>query len=200
MRAAPRRVAAEQRGRPRSERARIAVLTAAADLMRADGFERLTVEGIATAAGVGKQTVYRWWGSKADVVVEAIAEKYLDVPMGGPADTGDLRADLREWLHQIRDRVEEGDTSRLVQAIMSALAAAGETAEAIDEALIQPIMAGLDARFHAHDRAHPHSLPAPPSFLAETVGANLLLHVMFGRPLDEERISQLLDLVAPGTP
>ncbi|MDI3330768.1 MAG: TetR-like C-terminal domain-containing protein [Micrococcus sp.] len=130
-------------------------------------------------------------------MVEAIAEKYLDVPIGGPSDTGNLRADLRDWLLEIRDRVEEGDTSRLVQAIMSALAAAGETAEAIDEALIQPIMTGLDARFHAQDRTHPRSLPAPPSVLAETVGATLLLHVMFGRPLDEERIGQLLDLVAP---
>jgi AcrR family transcriptional regulator len=198
--AAPQGAPAEQRGRPRSEKARVAVLTAAADLMLAGGFEHLTVEGIAAAAGVGKQTVYRWWGSKADVVVEAIAEKYLDVPIGGPADTGDLRADLRAWLLELRDRIEEGDTSRLVQAIMSALAAAGETAESIDEALIQPIMAGLDARFHAHDRTHPRSLPAPPSFLAETVGANLLLHVMFGRPLDEERIGQLLDLVAPAAP
>lgn len=200
MSAAPGRAAAEQRGRPRSEKARVAVLSAAADLMLAGGFEHLTVEGIAAAAGVGKQTVYRWWGSKAEVVVEAIAEKYLDVPIGGPADTGDLRADLRTWLLEIRDRVEEGDTSRLVQAIMSALASAGETAEAIDEALIRPIMTGLDARFHAHDRTHPRSLPAPPSFLAETVGANLLLHVMFGRPLDEERIGQLLDLVAPAAP
>jgi AcrR family transcriptional regulator len=168
--------------------------------MLAGGFEHLTVEGIAAAAGVGKQTVYRWWGSKADVVVEAIAERYLDVPIGGPADTGHLRADLRSWLLEIRDRVEEGDTARLVQALMSALAAAGETAAAIDEALIQPIMAGLDARFHAHDRARPGALPAPPSFLAETVGASLLLHVMFGRPLDEERIGQLLDLVAPAAP
>lgn len=200
MSAAPGQGAPEQRGRPRSEKARVAVLTAAADLMLAGGFEHLTVEGIAAAAGVGKQTVYRWWGSKAEVVVEAIAEKYLDVPIGGPADTGDLRADLRAWLLEIRDRVEEGDTSRLVQAIMSALASAGETAEAIDEALIRPIMTGLDARFHAHDRTHPRSLPAPPSFLAETVGANLLLHVMFGRPLDEERIGQLLDLVAPAAP
>ncbi|MDI3330769.1 MAG: helix-turn-helix domain-containing protein [Micrococcus sp.] len=63
MSAAPRRAPAEQRGRPRSEKSRVAVLTAAAELMLAGGFEHLTVEGIAAAAGVGKQTVYRWWGS-----------------------------------------------------------------------------------------------------------------------------------------
>lgn len=200
MSSGPQRTVAERRGRPRSEKARVAVLTAAAELMLEGGFQHLTVEGIAAAAGVGKQTVYRWWGSKADVVVEAIAEKYLHVPMGGPEDTGDLRADLRDWLLQIRDRVEEGDTSRLVQAIMAALASAGEDSEAIHGALIEPIMAGLDARFHAHDRTSPGTLPAPPSFLAETVGANLLLHVMFGRPLDEDRMGQLLDLVAPATP
>ena len=58
-----------RRGRPRSEASRLKVLTAAARLMVEGGFEHLTVEGIAAEAGVAKQTVYRWWGSKADVVV-----------------------------------------------------------------------------------------------------------------------------------
>ncbi|HEY4615336.1 MAG TPA: TetR/AcrR family transcriptional regulator [Citricoccus sp.] len=200
MRATSQRGTAEQRGRPRSEKARVAVLTAAAETMRTVGFEALTVEGMAAAAGVGKQTVYRWWGSKAEVVVEAIAEGYLDLRIGGPAGTGELRADLGAWLRGIGDQVEEGDAPRLARAIVSALAAAGETATAINEALVQPIMGELDERFRAHERSHPGSLPASPSFLAETVGATLLMHVMFGRPLDEARIGQLLDLVVPAAP
>jgi hypothetical protein len=83
---------------------------------------------------------------------------------------------------------------------MSALASAGETSQAIQHSLIRPIMDGIDSRFHAHDRAHPGTLPGPPSFLAETVGANLLLHVLFGWPMSPERVEQLLDLVVPATP
>ena len=53
------------RGRPRSETARKAVLRAALRLVAAHGYRALTIEGIAAAAGVGKQTIYRWWPSKA---------------------------------------------------------------------------------------------------------------------------------------
>ncbi|MEO9248668.1 TetR/AcrR family transcriptional regulator [Citricoccus nitrophenolicus] len=190
----------EQRGRPRSEKSRVAVLEATAGLMVDCGYEDLTIEGIAAAAGVGKQTIYRWWGSKAGVVVEALAEGYLQMPLTAPADSGDLRGDLRGWLLELKGEIEAPEVSRLVQAIMSALTSAGETSSAIHESLIQPIMDGLDARFGAHDRAHPGQLTAPPQFLAETVGASLLLHVMFARPLTVEWIDQLLDLVVPGSP
>ncbi len=58
-------------GRPRSDAARTAVLEAAARLLDEVGFSRLTMEGIAARAKVGKATVYRWWPSKGAVAVEA---------------------------------------------------------------------------------------------------------------------------------
>ncbi|NUL45942.1 TetR/AcrR family transcriptional regulator [Cellulosimicrobium funkei] len=189
----------EHRGRPRSEKSRVAVLKAAADLMVGCGFQELTIEGIAAAAGVGKQTIYRWWGSKASVVVEALAEGFLDMPLGGPEDTGDLRGDLGAWLVALRSEIEAPEVSRLVQTIMSTL-----TSAAMHSALVQPIMAGLDARFQEHGRNHPGGLAGPPEFLAETVAASLLLRLMFSRPLTTEWIDQLLDLVVrsgrPGSP
>lgn len=193
-------VSVGHRGRPRSEKSRLAVLEAAAERMVDCGYEDLTIEGIAAAAGVGKQTIYRWWGSKAGVVVEALAEGYLQMPLTAPADTGDLRGDLRRWLLELKGEIEAPEVSRLVQAIMSALTSAGETSSAIHETLIQPIMDGLDARFGAYEAAHPGELTAPPHFLAETVGASLLLHVMFARPLTVGWVDQLLDLVVPATP
>ncbi len=193
-------VGVEHRGRPRSERSRVAVLEATARLMVDRGYEDLTIEGIAAAAGVGKQTIYRWWGSKAEVVVESLAEGFLEMPLGGPADTGDLRADLRDWLLGLKSEIEAPEVSRLVQAIMSALTSAGETSAAIHSTLIQPIMDGLDERFGAHERLRPGSLGSTPEFLAETLGASLLLHVMFARPLTLEWIDRLLDLVVPDAP
>ncbi|GAA4774750.1 TetR/AcrR family transcriptional regulator [Citricoccus nitrophenolicus] len=190
----------EHRGRPRSEKSRLAVLKATAGLLVDGGYEDLTIEGIAASAGVGKQTIYRWWGSKASVVVEALAEGYLQAPLAAPADTGDLRGDLREWLLGLKAEIEAPEMSRLLQAIMSALTSASETSSAIHEALIQPIMSGLDARFGAHDAARPGELAAKPDFLAEAMGASLLLHVMFARPLTAEWIDQLLDLVVPRSP
>ncbi|MES9505776.1 TetR/AcrR family transcriptional regulator [Streptomyces sp. NPDC000609] len=61
------------RGRPRSESARVAVLHAVDDLLVEVGYAALTMKGIAERAGVGRQTVYRWWSNKAEVLYEASA-------------------------------------------------------------------------------------------------------------------------------
>src|SRR3984885_15921641 len=83
-------------GRPRSEASRQATLVAALELAAEIGYGRLTIEGIAARAGVGKQTIYRWWPSKADVLLEAGAAK-ADLYVPG-TDQGSHRADLRAFL------------------------------------------------------------------------------------------------------
>ncbi|MEU8030164.1 TetR/AcrR family transcriptional regulator [Streptomyces sp. NPDC049099] len=81
-------------GRRRNEAARRAILDAALELLAdADGAP-VSVETIARAAGVGKQTLYRWWPSKGAVLLEALTDRAAqEVPA---PDTGSLRADLRE--------------------------------------------------------------------------------------------------------
>ena len=59
------------RGRRRSERSHEAILAATQRLLLERGYRELTIEGIAARAGVGKQTIYRWWPSKAALVLEA---------------------------------------------------------------------------------------------------------------------------------
>ena len=79
----------------RNERSRRAILTAALELLADTPYPELTVEAIAARAGVGKQTIYRWWRGKGAVILDALVDGVTDAP--GPAlpDTGDLRADLR---------------------------------------------------------------------------------------------------------
>ncbi|QMU77885.1 TetR/AcrR family transcriptional regulator [Streptacidiphilus sp. PB12-B1b] len=59
------------RGRPRSERARTAVLEAAADLLVSGGIEAVTMEAIAARAQVSKATLYKWWPSRAHVMLDS---------------------------------------------------------------------------------------------------------------------------------
>ncbi|WP_202125811.1 TetR/AcrR family transcriptional regulator [Actinomadura physcomitrii] len=83
-------------GRPRSETARRAILDAAMSELQEHGYAALTMQGIAATAGVGKQTIYRWWPSKADVVLDGLvelADKRITVP-----DTGSLPGDLTAFL------------------------------------------------------------------------------------------------------
>ncbi len=90
-------------GRPRSDQARQAVLHAVDDLLQEVGYAAMTMKGIAERAGVGRQTVYRWWSTKAEVLLEASAldaVEDLRVPdQGEPADllTAYLKA-LSEFL------------------------------------------------------------------------------------------------------
>ncbi|MER5355570.1 TetR/AcrR family transcriptional regulator [Kitasatospora sp. NPDC002551] len=83
----------------RSEQSRTAILTAASELLGEIGFGRLTIEKIAARAGVGKQTIYRWWPSKGAVVFDAFlaANENASGSLALP-DTGDLAEDLRTVL------------------------------------------------------------------------------------------------------
>ena len=60
-----------QPGRKRDETSRQAILDATFALLEEEGFDRLSIEGIAARAGVGKTTIYRWWASKGVLAVEA---------------------------------------------------------------------------------------------------------------------------------
>ncbi|ANP54689.1 AcrR family transcriptional regulator [Streptomyces griseochromogenes] len=95
----------------RSEKSRRAIYAAALALVGEVGYPKTTVEGIAARAGVGKQTIYRWWGSKADVLLEAFldlgeqtAREAGQEPYAIP-DTGDLAADLKAVLRATVDEL-----------------------------------------------------------------------------------------------
>ncbi|MEU6588556.1 TetR/AcrR family transcriptional regulator [Streptomyces sp. NPDC046881] len=95
----------------RSEKSRRAIYAAALALVGEVGYPRTTVEGIAARAGVGKQTIYRWWSSKADVLLEAFldlsrqaAREAGQEPYVFP-DTGDLAADLKTVLRITVDQL-----------------------------------------------------------------------------------------------
>jgi len=59
-------------GRPRSEDSRRAILDATRRLLTHTAIQKLSIEGIAKKAGVGKTTIYRWWPNKQAVVMEAV--------------------------------------------------------------------------------------------------------------------------------
>ena len=95
-----------RRGRPRSEKARRAILQAAADLLLDQGGGQVSMDAVADRAGVSKATIYRWWPSKERLVLDALVEW---ASAGSPErDTGTLRGDLlalvRPWVREVRRR------------------------------------------------------------------------------------------------
>ncbi|MCW5249149.1 MULTISPECIES: TetR/AcrR family transcriptional regulator [unclassified Streptomyces] len=107
----------------RSERSRRAIYDAALALVGEVGYPRTTIEGIASRAGVGKQTIYRWWSSKADVLLEAFLDLADEAARAAGQrtyaipDTGDLAADLKAVLRatvdELRDPRFEGPSRAL---------------------------------------------------------------------------------------
>jgi AcrR family transcriptional regulator len=100
----------------RSEISRRKILHAADDLLAELGFSGVTVEGIAARAGVGKQTIYRWWRSKVDVLLDCLledTEHELALP-----DTGDVETDLRQWLKQVARFLTRSDAGQVLRALV----------------------------------------------------------------------------------
>ncbi|MDQ1503870.1 MAG: hypothetical protein QOD57_1597 [Actinomycetota bacterium] len=95
-----------RRGRPRSERARLAILQAAADLLLDQGGGQVSMDAVADRAGVSKATIYRWWPSRERLALDALLE-WLSAG-SPPRDTGTLRGDLlalvRPWVRDARRR------------------------------------------------------------------------------------------------
>ena len=62
----------KSRGRPRDESVKCALLDAAYQLVVKHGYARVSIDAVAAKAGSGKQTIYRWWPGKADLVLDAL--------------------------------------------------------------------------------------------------------------------------------
>ena len=81
-----------QRGRPRSQEADRAILTATVDLLASRGLAAMSIEEVAARAGVGKATIYRRWSSKGLLALDAFVTSFQEQqPL---PDTGTLRGDL----------------------------------------------------------------------------------------------------------
>ncbi|MEW2612420.1 TetR/AcrR family transcriptional regulator [Streptomyces sp. NPDC047880] len=135
----------------RSEKSRRAIYDAALALVVEVGYPKTTIEGIAARAGVGKQTIYRWWSSKADVLMEAfldLAERSTDQAAPQPytfPDTGDIAADLKVVLRATVDELRDPT----FEAPSRALAAEGVVNEQLGRELVAKLMQpSLDLYIH----------------------------------------------------
>ncbi|MGW5119775.1 TetR/AcrR family transcriptional regulator [Streptomyces noursei] len=120
----------------RSERSRRAIFDAALALVGEVGYDKLTIEGIAARAGVGKQTIYRWWPSKAAVLLDAFGSVVEEYDQEGLPDTGDLAADLKTVLRATADEFNDAAW----QAPYRALAAAGANDEELSRTFVGRLM------------------------------------------------------------
>jgi AcrR family transcriptional regulator len=127
-------------GRPRSEEARQAVLAAAFEMAAEHGPAGLRMEAIAKRAGVSKETLYRWWRSKADVLLEALAERgERTIPM---PDSGSLAEDMRTFMRATAASAD-APTQRILRALAAEAASDPEQATLVRDRFIARRRAAL---------------------------------------------------------
>jgi AcrR family transcriptional regulator len=119
----------------------------------ASGYDKLSVDRIAAAAGAGKQTVYRWYPAKSALVADCILGGYLLGEMEEVPDTGDIRLDLRHWLREFADSAGQPQTAPLIRAAAAAAAESDEVAERLYEHVTSVAEAALTSRLRAAGQA-----------------------------------------------
>lgn len=118
-----------QRGRPRSEQARAAILDAARAMLLEVGYENLAIEAVAGRAEVGRQTIYRWWDSKAVLVADAVLRGGLPAPRDMViARSGTIRNDLLSWAIGFAEMASEPHNAALIRGLAAATAGSHRTA------------------------------------------------------------------------
>ena len=130
--------------RRRSEKSRTAIVSATRELLLQRGFDGLTIEAVAARAGVGKQTIYRWWPSRPALVADVMLED-ADKILASINHTDDLLADLVGWVRKLSASL----TTPRGKAMLRILTVAGMEHE--DTAV--KLRAGFSAPLHESVRA-----------------------------------------------
>ncbi|WP_149182056.1 TetR/AcrR family transcriptional regulator [Streptomyces sp. TRM49041] len=190
----------------RSERSRRAIFDAALALVGEAGYARTTVEGIAARAGVGKQTIYRWWPSKAAVLLDA----YLDLAeqgrkaLGGDAapgipDTGDLAADLKYVLRTTVDELNDPAYDAPTRALTAEALVDPELCARFVERLLEPqLQLYADRLAAARESGDVRPGVDPRVALELLVGPLTHRWLLRTRPLTHAYADQLVDHVLQG--
>ena len=147
------------------------------------GPQGLRMDAIAKRAGVSKETLYRWWRSKADVLLEALAERgeeTIPVP-----DSGSLHTDLRAFMRATAESADE-PTRRILRALAAEAAADQELATLVRERFIERRRAALgEVLGRAVERGELTHAEADTAL--DLVFGSLWYRLIFGiGPLDED--------------
>jgi AcrR family transcriptional regulator len=156
----------------RSERSRRAILAATRELIVELGYAKVSIDAIAARAGVGKQTIYRWWPAKGAVVFDSVLELSAD-PSGEVAalpDTGDLEADLRLVMRATVAEFADPAFEAPIRALNTEIANDPELAALYRERLAAPVDEAKKDRLRSAQRA---------GQLAPDADLDLMLEVLY---------------------
>ncbi|MBF6323425.1 TetR/AcrR family transcriptional regulator [Nocardia cyriacigeorgica] len=185
----------EQNSR-RSERSRQAILAATRELIDEVGYAKTSIEAIAARAGVGKQTIYRWWPSKGAVIFDSFLalSEGTDNDMALP-DTGDLRADLRQVMRATVAEFADPAFEKPIRALNTEIINDPSLAELYRDKLARPVDEMKKARLRSAQDAGQLAADADLDLVLEALYAPLFQRWLLRTgPLTPEYADALVEL------
>ncbi|OBI87605.1 TetR/AcrR family transcriptional regulator [Mycobacterium sp. 1245805.9] len=134
--------------RRRSEKSRTAIVTATRELLLERGFDGLTIEAVAARAGVGKQTIYRWWPSRPALVADVMLED-ADKILASVDHTEDLASDLVAWVRKLAATLTAPRGSAMLRILTVACMEHPETAAKLRAGFSLPLHESVRSRLLA---------------------------------------------------
>ncbi|MDP9493980.1 MAG: TetR/AcrR family transcriptional regulator [Actinomycetota bacterium] len=122
-------------GRPRDAAVDGAVIQAALEMLDELGLQAVSMDGVAARAGVSKATIYRRWGSREDLLIDAVASLVATVEV---PESDDIRADLVTLLVRLRTFMSEMKGGSVFPWLIGEVAAGTEVGRHYAEAVILP--------------------------------------------------------------
>lgn len=186
-------MAGTRRGAVRSDAAHRAILEATARLFAERGYDHLTIEGIAVEAGVSKQTIYRWWPGRGDLIAECLLEGLLLPDRLIPASTGDVRADLLAWLREISVALGGPSGEGLLRSLVAAAAENADVGRRLYDSL--GAASSLAERLEKAIEQGDLRSDAPVQEIAEALVGAIILRALSRDRADADTAPRLIDAV-----
>jgi AcrR family transcriptional regulator len=181
-------------GRRRDPACDEAILKATVDAFVEEGYAGVSIEGVATRAGVGKATIYRRFASKAELVAEAVrVTALIDDHL---VDTGDLRADLISTLSPMVERLR-GPDGKLLLTFAVERVGNPDLSAAFERSVIGAKRVHVRKLLAAAVERGELAADADIELIAESGPAIIWHHALYGLPLDDDLPGRILDLVLP---
>jgi AcrR family transcriptional regulator len=193
----PETIRARRPGRPRRRATDAAITSATRDLLAERGFQAATIEAIALRAGVGRNTIYRRWRSKEELVADALRELTTDFDLWRDEDLYSL---LLRWLREFAHTFSDPLFGRLLAGVLGELQRNPVFADVYADRVVRPRRQALLERLRQAQQRGELRPDADLDLVADLLGGPLLLRLLpLGLPpLSETYADDLLATIWRG--
>ncbi|ONI77512.1 TetR family transcriptional regulator [Kribbella sp. ALI-6-A] len=170
-----------RRGRPRDPEAEPRIRRYAVQLLLERGFDGMTVDDVAEAAGVGKATIYRRWASKDQLANDALADLFdIEIP---DADTGSIAGDLRQVYRDALALVNTAEGLAMIRLAVSEMNRDEQVAVFYRNFLDRRVDHTAAALERARGRGEPVRADADPVLMVQWLAGVLVIRALTGQAM-----------------